>query len=171
MKSLFLAGAALVATVACIQPPRPISVEGADAAPPPPVDASPTATPPVQVQQELMDRWNAVVDQQPPGDFDFHWRAYDQFPHPTFKGGSAEAYRAFAVALLAFLEARDDFDFLARNHLFRTPLVAATVSGQGNAVTTFAALAASLSSPDSFATVPEETRAPLAAYSAKIEAL
>jgi hypothetical protein len=169
MKSLLLPAAVLVAAVACIEPSPPLSVHPPDGAAPAPADA-PAATPPVAVQQELMDRWNAVVDSQPAGAFDFHWPAYDQFPHPTFRGGSAEAYRAFAVVLLAFFDEGDNFDFLGRNHLFRTPLVAATASGQGNAVTTFAEMAALLSSPSQIGNIPEETRVPLAAYSARIEA-
>jgi hypothetical protein len=86
------------------------------------------------VQQELQARWNAVADIAV-SSFDFHWYELDQFPHPTFKGGSPEAYQAFAAVLLLFLQHDDDFDFLARNHLFTTPLIYAFPSGQSAAWT------------------------------------
>src|SRR5579859_7569022 len=54
-------------------------------------------------QEELMARWNAVGDGVVVQGFgNFHWGNFDQFPHPTFKGGSVEAYTRFGEALLAF---------------------------------------------------------------------
>src|SRR5690242_11602833 len=60
------------------------ATEAPGAAPTTPVDTT-------SVQPELMARWNAAVDGTP-SSFDFHWTAFTQFPHPTYKGGSAEAY-------------------------------------------------------------------------------
>ena len=68
-----------------------------------------------------MARWNAVADGQT-ANATFHWDAFDQFPHPTYKGGTAEGYGAFAEVLAAFFERGDNSDFLARNELFKTPL-------------------------------------------------
>jgi len=51
-------------------------------------------------------------------------------PPPDFQGGSAEAYQAFAEILVAFYQAGDNFDFLANNHLFQTPLRDVLASGQ-----------------------------------------
>jgi hypothetical protein len=67
----------------------------------------------------LMSRWNAV-DGVVDGLWDFRWQTWDEFPHPTFKGGSAEAYQRFAVILLGFYDA--NFDYLAQSHQFRIPL-------------------------------------------------
>jgi hypothetical protein len=66
------------------------------------------------VMQELMSRWNLAVDASN-ATIDFHWPYVNGFPHPTFKGGTAEAYGQFASILLVFLQS--NFDFLAQNHL------------------------------------------------------
>jgi len=34
----------------------------------------------------------------------------DQFPHPTFKGGSAEAYGLFAEVIFGVLPSGDNFE-------------------------------------------------------------
>jgi hypothetical protein len=69
--------------------------------------------------QELMARWNAVGDSVVVQGFGtFHWGNFNQFPHPTFKGGSAEAYTRFGEALLAFYEAGDNFPYLTQHNLF-----------------------------------------------------
>src|ERR1044071_9884439 len=70
-----------------------------------------------EIEQSLLARWNTVAS-APVDGFDFLWSRFNQFPHPTFKGGTAEAYQAFAKVLLAFFDHGDNFDFLAQNHLF-----------------------------------------------------
>ena len=64
---------------------------------------------PAEPAGALERRRSAPVD-----GFDFGWTTFNQFPHPTFKGGSAEAYQAFAKVLLAFFDNGDNFDFLTR---------------------------------------------------------
>jgi hypothetical protein len=74
-----------------------------------------------EVQGELMDRWNRVVDSGPAVMYDFHWRRFDQFPHPTYQGeGEPLGYQIFADILLTFLD--DNFDYLAGHHLFDAAL-------------------------------------------------
>src|SRR5262252_7492732 len=120
-------------------------------------DATTTpTTPPVdtqEVQQSLLARWNAVSG-APVDGFDFRWNTFNQFPHPTFKGGTAEAYQAFAKVLLAFFDAGDNFDFLSRNHLFRLHLIYVFPSGQTGLDTNFEDLAVYLTNTDGFPNVP-----------------
>jgi hypothetical protein len=132
-----------------------------------------TPTPPVdtqEVQQSLLARWNAVAG-APVDGFDFRWSTFNQFPHPTFKGGTAEAYQAFAKVLLAFFDRDDNFDFLTRNHLFKLHLIYVFPSGETGLDTNFEALAVYLTNSDGFPNVPADTRNALAAYVDRIEAL
>jgi len=129
--------------------------------------AAPVDTP--EVRQSLLARWNAVAG-TPVDGFNFFWSTFDQFPHPTFKGGSAEAYQAFAKVLLAFFDAGDNFDFLAQNHLFKLHLIYVFPSGQTGVDTNFEALAMYLTNSDGFPNVPADTRNALAAYVDRIEA-
>jgi hypothetical protein len=132
-----------------------------------------TTTAPVdtqEVEQSLLARWNAVAT-APVDRFDFHWNTFNQFPHPTFMGGSAEAYQAFAKVLLAFFDDGDNFDFLARNRLFKLHLIYVLPSGQTGVDTNFEALAVYLTNSDGFPSVPADTRNPLAAYVDRIAAV
>jgi hypothetical protein len=122
------------------------------------------------VQQSLLARWNAAAS-APVDGFDFLWGTFDQFPHPTFKGGTAEAYHAFAKVLLAFFDHGDNFDFLARNRLFALPLIYVLPSGQNGIDTNFEALAVYLTSSDGFPSVPADTRSALAVYVDRIAAV
>jgi len=143
-------------------------------------DAMPTPTPPTptptvpvdtpEVEQSLLARWNDVAS-APVDGFDFRWSTFNQFPHPTFKGGSAEAYQAFAKVLLAFFDAGDNFDFLARNRLFKLHLIYVFPSGQTGVDTNFEDLAVYLTKGDGFPNVPAETRNALAAYVDRIKAV
>jgi hypothetical protein len=138
-------------------------------------DAMPTPDPPTdpvdtpEVEQSLMTRWNAVAS-APVDGFDFHWNTFNQFPHPTYKGGSAEAYQAFAKVLLAFFDDGDNFDFLARNRLFKLHLIYVFPSGQSGVDTNFEDLAVYLTKSDGFPDVPPDTRNALAAYVDRIKA-
>jgi hypothetical protein len=130
-----------------------------------PTDAS-TPSDPVDaaaVREELMARWNAAADLDT-STLDFHWNRFDQFPHPTYKGGTVEAYQAFAEVLLRFFQSGDDFDFLARNQLFELPLVYIFPSGQNGLDTTFKALAAYFSSSTGFGDIPDATRQALTGF-------
>jgi hypothetical protein len=120
------------------------------------------------VQQELLARWNAAADASHPT-IDFHWPAFDQFPHPTYKGGTVEAYQEFARVLLTFFQSGDDFDFLARNNLFTLTLSDVFPSGQHGIDTSFLMLAMYFSAPDSFGDIPADTRAALQDYADRMQ--
>jgi len=130
-----------------------------------------TGTTPVdtaEVRQSLLARWNAVASTGGPT-FDFQWTTFEQFPHPTYKGGSSEAYRAFATVLLAFFRNGDDFDFLGRNHLFQLPLVYVFPSGQNGLDTSFEALAKSFSASGAYGDIPADTQQALAAFAVRMD--
>jgi len=118
-------------------------------------------------QAALMSRWNATVDALGLT-IDFHWRSFDQFPHPTFKGGTVEAYQDFATILLAFFQRSDDFQYLATNNLFMTPLRYVFPSGQIGLETTLEKLTADISAPGAFGNIPAATRQGLQGYLAQM---
>jgi hypothetical protein len=123
---------------------------------------------PAATEQGLLNRWNTAADAAVTA-IDFNWPDCDQFPHPTFKGGSEEAYVDFAAVLLQFFQQGDDFAFLAKNELFATPLLYVFPSGQIGVDTSFEQLTAQASSGSSlFAYVPSTTQAALEAYLAKM---
>ena len=74
------------------------------------------------VQSDLLTRWNAAAEEHSTANYDFHWPVFPQFPHPTFKMGTEEAYATFQTVLLAFLEDEDNFQFLQHQRLFDAPL-------------------------------------------------
>jgi hypothetical protein len=164
--ALFAALAALPACDGRTALPDPGSKEASNGLPNAALSA-PASTPdaggeppteaPAEVQQDLMARWNAVATA---GDsaFDFHWTVFEAFPHPTYKGGSAPAYQAFAAVLLAFFQGGDNFDFLFRNHLFTLHLTHVFPSGQSGLDTTFQALATFFAAPGSFGDIPLDVR-------------
>jgi hypothetical protein len=124
-----------------------------------------------EVQVDLMARWNAVAQGVTVESWNFMWDRFADFPHPTFKGGSAEAYQAFAKVLLAFFGDGDNFDFLARNRLFKLHLIYVFPSGQTGLDTNFEDLAVFLSNSDGFPNLPAETRGALVAYVDRIKAV
>ena len=118
------------------------------------------------LEKETMARWNAVADGLTTS-INFHWDVFDQFPHPTYKGGTAEGYGQFAEVLAAFFERDDNFDFLARNELFETPLLYIFPSGQEGLRTSFEELAIYFSSDTAFGDIAPETRVRLQATAAR----
>jgi hypothetical protein len=121
------------------------------------------AAPSLDVQQQLMNRWNAaaaLADVQT----DFSWTQFDRFPHPTFKGGNAVVYGDFAVVLLTFFKQGDNFAYLTVNHLFETPLLYVFPSGQVGLNTTFKQITTYFASPTSEGDELESVRTALAAY-------
>jgi len=126
-----------------------------------------------EVQQELMSRWNAAAQgvtapfPSSTGMVDFMWRSFDQFPHPTFKGGSAEAYQTFADLLVAFYGRDDNFAFLANNHLFRIALRYSISGSQGGTTWQFEKLTDDFSSND-WAMISAATRQKLADFATRI---
>ena len=136
--------------------------------PPAATSTAPSATSslsPAQAQAELMKRWNLTVNAVG-GPVDFHWNNLDQFPHPTYKGGTAQAYQAFAAVLVPFLQDDDNFAFLQTNQLFTMSLDYIFPSGANGLGTTFERLVADLSS-DSM--LSDDTQKVLKQISQKIE--
>ena len=137
----------------------------------------PKKVPPADVQAELLKRWNAVAadmtfDVPIVGKANFKWTEYGNFPHPTFRGGSGEAYGAFAKVLVAFLQKDRNFEYLAKNGLFTVELET-TVPGGSRKGTgwTFAGFAKQFSDPKTFAKLDDETRKAIQELAAKIDAL
>ena len=77
-----------------------------------------TAVPRAQADVELMRRWNVAVTATNPHALDFTWRSVDDFPHATFRGGTAAAYAEFADVLLAFWRDSGTLQFVSCNALF-----------------------------------------------------
>ncbi len=135
-------------------------------------DESSTAVSAVE-QQQLMARWNSNVEGNPSSSsstemLDFNWSAFDQFPHPTYQGGSAEAYQTFARLLLTFMQADDSFDYLAKNRLFDNRLGYRMANGDIGVTWSFRELVTEFSSETMFGQIPEETRTGLKEIAARI---
>lgn len=131
-------------------------------------EANSACTLPAATLQSLLNRWNAAGAAVQPS-IDFTWGQCDQFPHPTFKGGTVEAYRDFTAVLLQFFNEGDNFAFLSNNHLFETHLLYVFPSGEIGMDTSFEQLTAQASSGVSlFSSLPSSVTQPLAAYLAKM---
>jgi len=133
-----------------------------------PVDGGTSGTATSALEQEIVVRWNQAA-QSVPTSFTFTW-TFNQFPHPTFKGGSQEAYGEFAQVLLAFFQRGDDFDFLARNCLFRVPFYAVMANGDRGQGWTFEDLAAYFAS-GVYGNTAQSTRLALSAFATRIQQL
>jgi len=121
------------------------------------------------IEQDLLSRWNTVAAGVTVTGFgDFQWKKVDQFPHPTYKGGSSEAYQLFAGVLVAFFQNGDNFDFLAQNGLFTLSLRYVFPSGQVGVETTFEQLTNDLAS-NQWANIPTDTRQKLQAFGVRIQ--
>src|SRR5262249_36098499 len=136
----------------------------------------PKKAPPADVQAELLKRWNAVAadmtfDLPVVGKANFKWTEYGNFPHPTFRGGSGEAYGAFAKVLVAFLQKGDNFEYLAKNGLFTTELETTVPDGPPKGTGwTFAGFLKQFSDPNTFAKLDDDTRKAIKELSARIDA-
>jgi hypothetical protein len=122
-------------------------------------------------QAEVMARWNKVpaTARSFERGFNFEWETFDVFPHPTYKGGSAQAYRRFAEILVAFYEADDNFDFLARKRFFQARLRNVFPSGQVGIETNFQQLTEQMASGDGVpGDFPAVIREKLAAFATRI---
>jgi hypothetical protein len=125
---------------------------------------------------ELVKRWNAVAVEQPEvlPNFDkpvtFTWDGA-HFPHPTFKGGNAEGYGAFARLLVAFLHKGDNFEFIMSNRMFSANLRSGVNGPSGpDAGWNLAELVKDFSQPNGLGTHDDATRNHLKALLAKIVA-
>jgi len=132
-------------------------------------------TPPIVSQDELLRqtivRWNLVADSRPPNEYNFHWQK-DQFPHPTFQLGTVPGYHEFSFVLVGFLEANDNFDFLAENHQFEVPLLYVTASpNDDDAMGTFESLAVDFSQPGAYGDITADVQARLQAFADRMKAL
>ena len=143
-------------------------IEPADTVDTTPTMTTTTTSDQAAIRQGLMTRWNATVDAAGQT-IDFHWYSYDQFPHPTFKGGTIQAFQQFAAILLAFFQRGDDFDFMASNHLFTAPVRYVYANGQIGLDTTFQQLAMDFSSTTGFGNIPATTRQGLQTYLNRIQ--
>lgn len=135
-------------------------------------DATATSASAVE-QQQMMNRWNAAVDSTPSDftqgtGFDFYWTTFRQFPHPTFKGGSEEAYQTFAAILLTFMQNDDNFQYLAEQRLFDVVLGYDLPSGQSDNWGSLRELVDMFSSDTMFGNIPESTRSGLEQVAARI---
>jgi hypothetical protein len=82
--------------------------------------------------------------------------------------GTPQAYGEFAEVLLAFFQAGDNFDFLTQNQLFRFPLTYTLLNGDDT--WTFEELA-NYFGTGSFGSYSEATRAAIAEFAARIQAI
>jgi hypothetical protein len=154
--------AGVVALLACVSGAAPV-----------PAGADKKADDPEKARAEMMKRWNTVakgVTFAGPGGaaMTFDWTDADKFPHPTFKGGSAEAYGAFAKVLAAFLEDRDNFDYLAKNKLLTAELRYSFPNGKAS-TWTFEKLVGQLSGANALGDHDEATRKSLKKIAEKIK--
>lgn len=135
-----------------------------------PKKADPKPTP-EKALEEARTRWNkaaeGVTAKSPLGVIGFTWEA-DYFPHPTFKGGSAEGYGAFAKVLVKFLEEKGNFDYLAENNLFDAKLRYLMPNAKKEPAWTFSQLVTDFSNPKGYGDHDEATRKALKAYAEKI---
>lgn len=109
-------------------------------------------TPNTAEQAEITRRWNVsaagVAAPFPDGGtVDFGWDNFEQFPHPTYKGGTTEAYQAFAQVFLDFFSRTDNFEFLKQKGLLNIRLTYKFPSGQLGLDTTFDKLSGELADP------------------------
>ena len=131
-----------------------------------PIEFSQPSPVTVETQQSLMDRWNAVATGVTVSAFgDFRWSAYDSFPHPTFKGGTDEAYSKFASIMVMFYQRDDNFEFLASHQLFTTPLRFGTAQ---TAVTSFEELTSLLTVSQAMG-ISDATRTTLKDFLARMQ--
>ncbi len=64
-------------------------------------------------ETELLRRWNvAATGVTVTGNWDFKWTSTTEFPHPTYRGGSPEAYTKAAIVLTRLLKQSGTRDFL-----------------------------------------------------------
>jgi hypothetical protein len=96
---------------------------------------------PEDADTSLLKRWNAAVDTTKPA-LMFHWTDINQFPHPTFQGGTSAAYSQFAAVFVLFLETPGNVQFLDDNDLLDTSFSYGPLDSQ--TTVTFRGLLASL---------------------------
>jgi hypothetical protein len=119
----------------------------------------------MMLEAELRDRWNEVGPKYAVGGFNtFRWPGPNAFPHPTFKGGSNEAYTTFAKALVEFLETGNNFEFMEKNNLFTMEL-----GFGGSGKIKIVEFADQLARPGSLASGDEANQKKLAALVAKMK--
>lgn len=82
------------------------------------------------------------------GTVGFEWDVYEQFPHPTYKGGTVEAYTAFTQVFLAFFSRPDNFEFLKQKELLNLRLLYKADGGLLLLDTTFDKLSEELADPN-----------------------
>ena len=141
-----------------------------EAAPPPPDNRARAEAARVE---EVRGRWNEAVGGDAVtlpqvGAVNFRWEP-DKVPHPTSKGDSAEAYGAFAKALVKFFETDSNFVYLLNNYGSKVELRHTLPSGQVSKWT-FVELAEQLAAPGATGTHDEATRKKLKEFADKLKA-
>jgi hypothetical protein len=93
---------------------------------------------------EVMNRWNEVAAGRTVStqgtEFDFLWNEQNDFPHPTYKGGSIEAYELFAKIFIDFFEDADNLNYVKENKLQSVEIIS-TVGNTVGVRTSFLDLA------------------------------
>ncbi len=125
------------------------------------------------VELKMMARWNGIV-QTHPSSFDaqwpFDWTRWNQFPHPTYKGGSLEAYQRFAQLLLAYLGESDIFVYLQQHQGFYIRLLYVFDSGSVGMDTSLRELVSFFAEKGQNFGIDAESLARFADYAAQIAA-
>lgn len=88
------------------------------------VDGGPGVTA-AEIDAELLERWNQaeqdVLAKYPGATWYCGWSAVDQFPHPTYRGGNAEAYSSCAEVFVEFIKSPGTLAFLKEHQLLKRP--------------------------------------------------
>lgn len=122
-------------------------------------DPKPT---PEQAMEEVRGRWNKLA-----GDAGPVWKE-NMFPHPTFSGGSKEAYGKFARHLVKFLDEKGNFDYLVENNLLDVKLPYRLGGGQVTEFGPFSKLITDFSGEKALGDHDDDTRKALKGYADKI---
>lgn len=110
-----------------------------------------------EVEAELLKRWNTAVAAAGERN-NYLWQSFDNFPHPTYKGGSDEAYAEFAKVLSTFVSDKTNVDFARKNGIFDIALKANGVTmGFGKKSTTLKSLCRMLSNNPSLTGAQRQT--------------
>ena len=113
--------------------------------------------------EQTMIRWNVAAEGVTiPGplgtESDLLWDDENQFPYPTFKGGSAEAYEKFSSVFVRFFDTGDNLAYLKSQDLLDVPLLYIMPGGNTAASDSFRDLATRFSSADYSYLISEQMR-------------
>jgi hypothetical protein len=131
-----------------------------------------TSAPSATSVESLRERWNAAAAtvQLAPSlhGFSFEWTA-TAFPCPTFRGGSPDAYEAFATILVRFFATGDNLAFAKANHLLTARFSDGLASSSGGTTYSLQEMTAELSAPSWSTLVTASTASALGAYCGDVD--